>query len=48
LGLCPIVSLGSGVMVRVQIEEPSNAEKPTCAWFDHAVEELGESMCWAK
>ena len=44
LGLCPIVSLGSGVMVRVQIEEPSNAEKPTCAWFDHAVEELGEHV----
>jgi hypothetical protein len=44
LGLCPIVSLGSGVMVRVQIEEPANAEKPTCAWFDHAIDELGDHV----
>jgi hypothetical protein len=44
LGLCPIVSLGSGVMVRVQIEDPTNAEKPTCAWFDHAIDELGDHV----
>ena len=44
LGLCPIVALGSGVMVRVQIEEPTNQEKPTCAWFDHATKELGDHV----
>jgi hypothetical protein len=44
LGLCPIVALGSGVMVRVQVEEPKNPEKPSCAWFDHAIEELGEHV----
>jgi|GEM_PF-3460514 hypothetical protein len=44
LGLCPIVALGSGVMARVQIEEPTNPEKPTCAWFDHAIEELGNHV----
>lgn len=44
LGLCPIVSLGSGVMVRVQIEGPAKAEKPTCAWFDHAINELGDHV----
>jgi hypothetical protein len=44
LGLCPIVALGSGVIVRVQIEEPKNPSKPTCAWFDHAIVELGEHV----
>lgn len=44
LGLCPIVALGSGVTVRVQVEEPKNPNKPTCAWFDHAVKELGEHV----
>ncbi|MBT4524477.1 MAG: hypothetical protein HOC21_06110 [Phycisphaerae bacterium] len=44
LGLCPIVALGSGVMVRIQIEEPKNPQKPTCAWFDHALEELGDHV----
>ncbi len=44
LGLCPIVALGSGVIVRVQIEESKNPEKPTCAWFDHAIVELGEHV----
>ena len=44
LGLCPIVALGSGVTVRVQVEEPKNPEKPTCAWFDHALEELGDHI----
>jgi hypothetical protein len=44
LGLCPIVALGSGVMVRIQIKEPKNQEKPTCAWFDHAFEELGDHV----
>ncbi len=41
LGLCPIVALGSGVTVRVQIDEPKCTDKPTCAWFDHALSELG-------
>ena len=44
LGLCPIVALGSGVIVRVQVEAPKNSEKPTCAWFDHAIEELGDHV----
>ena len=44
LGLCPIVALGSGVTVRVQVEEPKNPNKPTCAWFDHAMKELGEHV----
>ena len=44
LGLCPIVALGSGVLVRIQIEEPKNPQKPTCAWFDHALEELGDHV----
>ena len=44
LGLCPIVALGSGVMVRIQIEGPKNPQKPTCAWFDHALEELGDHV----
>ena len=29
LGFCPIVALGSGVTVRVQVEEPKNPKKPT-------------------
>ena len=41
LGLCPIVALGSGVIVRVQIDELENSDRPTCAWFDHALNELG-------
>ncbi len=44
LGFCPIVALGSGVVVRVQIEEPANPQKPTCAWFDYALEELGDHI----
>jgi hypothetical protein len=44
LGLCPIVALGSGVMVRVQVEEPTSPQKPTCSWFDHALEELGDHI----
>jgi hypothetical protein len=44
LGLCPIVALGSGVTVRVQVEPPKNPKKPTCAWFDHALEELGDHV----
>ena len=44
LGLCPVVALGSGVTVRVQVEEPKNSCKPTCAWFDHAIEELGNHV----
>jgi hypothetical protein len=28
----------------VQVEEPSNPDKPTCAWFDHAIEELGNHV----
>jgi hypothetical protein len=44
LGLCPIVALGSGVIVRVQIEEPKTPNKPTCGWFDHAIEELGDHI----
>ncbi|MDP7004637.1 MAG: hypothetical protein QF718_00290 [Phycisphaerales bacterium] len=44
LGLCPIVALGSGVTARVQVEEPKNPDKPTCAWFDHAIEELGDHV----
>lgn len=44
LGCCPIVALGSGVTVRVQIDEPKNPKKPTCAWFDHAIEELGHHV----
>ncbi len=41
LGLCPIVSLGSGVTVRTQVEEPENPDKPTCGWFDGVVQEFG-------
>jgi hypothetical protein len=41
LGLCPIVSLGSGVTVRTQVDEPKDPEKPTCAWFDEVVQEFG-------
>ena len=44
LGFCPIVALGSGVTVRVQVEEPKNPTKPTCAWFDYALEELGNHV----
>ncbi len=44
LGLCPIVALGSGVTVRVQVEEPKNPKSPTCGWFDHAIEELGDHV----
>ncbi|MBT5409701.1 MAG: hypothetical protein HOK75_05500 [Phycisphaerae bacterium] len=44
LGLCPVVALGSGVTTRVQIEEPKNPTKPTCSWFDHALEELGNHI----
>ena len=44
LGLCPVVALGSGVTPRVQIEEPKNPTKPSCAWFDHALEELGDHV----
>ena len=40
-GLCPVVSLGSGVIIRVQIEEPKDIEHPTCAWFDRAIDALG-------
>lgn len=41
LGRCPIVSLGSGVTVRTQVDEPSNPEKPTCRWFDDVVDAFG-------
>ena len=41
LGLCPIVSLGSGVTVRTQVKEPENPEKPSCSWFDGVVQEFG-------
>ncbi len=44
LGYCPIVALGSGVTVRVQVEEPKNPNKPACAWFDHVLEELGHHV----
>ena len=44
LGLCPIVSLGRGVTVRVHVEEPSSTDKPSCEWFDYAVSELGEHV----
>ena len=44
LGLCPVVALGSGVTARVQVDEPKNHNKPTCAWFDHAIEELGDHV----
>ncbi len=44
LGLCPIVALGSGVTARVQVKEPKNPNKPTCAWFDHALDELGQHV----
>jgi len=44
LGLCPIVALGSGVTVRIKVEEPENPQKPTCAWFDNALEELGNHV----
>jgi hypothetical protein len=44
LGLCPIVALGSGVTVRVQVEEPENPQYPKCAWFDNALEELGNHV----
>lgn len=41
LGLCPIVSLGSGVTVRTQVDEPKNPDKPSCGWFDGVVQEFG-------
>tara|TARA_X000000368_G_scaffold405948_1_gene383675 strand:+ start:106 stop:711 length:606 start_codon:yes stop_codon:yes gene_type:complete len=44
LGLCPIVALGSGVTARVQVKEPKNPTRPTCAWFDHALDELGQHV----
>jgi len=44
LKLCPIVALGSGVTIRVQIDEPDNPEKPLCGWFDNAVESLGAAV----
>jgi hypothetical protein len=44
LGLCPIVALGSGVTVRIQVEEPKNPQKPTCEWFDRALHELGQHV----
>lgn len=44
LGLCPVVALGSGVTVRIQVEEPENPQKPTCGWFDNALEELGNHV----
>ena len=44
LGLCPVVALGSGVTVRIRVEEPKNPKKPTCTWFDHALEELGDHV----
>lgn len=44
LGLCPIVALGSGVTVRVKVEKPENPQKPTCVWFDNALEELGNHV----
>ena len=44
LGRCPIVALGSGVTVRVQVDAPKNPNKPTCAWFDYALEELGNHV----
>ena len=30
--------------VRVQIDEPKRADKPSCAWFDHALDELGSHV----
>ncbi len=44
LGFCPIVALGSGVTVRVRVEEPKNPLKPTCDWFDNATNELGKHV----
>ena len=44
LGMCPIVALGSGVTVRVQVDAPKNPQQPTCAWFDNALEELGDHV----
>ena len=44
LGLCPVVSLGSGITLRIQIDAPKNEDKPTCAWFDHALDELGSHV----
>ena len=41
LGLCPIVSLGSGITVRTQVDEPKDPEMPTCSWFDDVVQEFG-------
>lgn len=43
-GRCPVVSLGSGVTVRIQVDEPSNPDKPTCEWFDKVVDELGNQI----
>ncbi|MDP6600678.1 MAG: hypothetical protein QGH76_00115 [Phycisphaerales bacterium] len=41
LARCPIVSLGEGVTVRMHVDEPSNPDKPTCQWFDDALDQLG-------
>ena len=43
-GRCPVVSLGSGVTVRIQVDEPGNPDKPTCEWFDKVVDELGNQI----
>lgn len=42
LGRCPIVSLGSGITVRTQVDEPNNPEKPTCRWFDDVLDAFGD------
>ncbi len=41
LSRCPIVALGDGVTVRMHVEGPSNPERPTCRWFDEALDQLG-------
>lgn len=42
LGRCPVVALGQGVTVRLQVDEPDEPEAPSCPWFDAAASALGQ------
>ncbi len=42
LGQCPVVALGLGVTVRIQVDEPDDPDAPSCPWFDAAASSLGQ------
>ena len=44
LGLCPLVALGSGGVVRTKTDPPSDPDHPDLAWFVEAMQTLGD---WA-